>query len=647
MHPPVGSVARDAQVDTSLAGKWLVRRGQTVQVTIYGVHRRPDIWGGEYGDPLTFNPARFMPGAAAGRHRFAFMPFGFGVRACAGQLFALMEAKVVLAVLLNAFVLRTPPGYEIKATTDPGGAAPVPADLDLYIQPRPGAPPLGERPATADGGVKAAAAAAVAAAPAAASTPPPAAASHGTPLRILYGSNGGTCEALASTLAGSAAGAGFAVSQAPLDAALAGGSAFVADSGTTIIVTSTYNGAPPDNARAFGKWLDGGATIEPACRYSVFAVGNSQWAATFTRFGRHVDTALATAGATRVRPIGTADADGASLSEDFDDWASALLPELAAAAGVRASDVAPTPTAASEAAAANAGMRAKLTPLPAGTPSLSPADVVRVFRESAGERGSDVTLGYHPLPVTANTRLTPSGAERATTYIELTLPRGLDYVPGDHLELLPHNAAPEVDAALSALGLTDTEVFEWTPVGAAEQRGPARGLAALSRDVPPCAVTARDALAWLVDLAAPPSRRTVAALATRAACPPDATALAALATEAGYKADVAGPKTALIDLLAKFPSAAAGFTLQEFINTSPRLTPRYYSIASSPKTDAGATRVAACVGLVEYVTPSGPRTAARAQAPSTTPRLATVCWGLSGLFRALSSCPTIPRRPSS
>ena len=260
MHPPVGSVARDAQVDTSLAGKWLVRRGQTIQANIYAVHRRPDIWGGEFGDPLTFNPARFLPGAADGRHRFAFMPFGFGVRACAGQLFALMEAKVVLAVLLNAFVLRTPPNYEIKATTDPGGAAPVPADLDLYIQPRPGAPPLGERPLSADvvdGAAKTAAAVAVGAAAAAAPTPPPAA-SHGTPLRILYGSNGGTCEALASSLAGRAAGAGFAVTQAPLDAALAGGSAFLPDAGATIVVTSTYNGAPPrQRARLWqvvGRW---------------------------------------------------------------------------------------------------------------------------------------------------------------------------------------------------------------------------------------------------------------------------------------------------------------------------------------------------------------------------------------------------------
>ena len=63
LHPPVGSVARDAMVDTTLGGgRWLVRRGQTVMCNIYAVHRRPDVWGGEFGDVKEWNPARFMPG---------------------------------------------------------------------------------------------------------------------------------------------------------------------------------------------------------------------------------------------------------------------------------------------------------------------------------------------------------------------------------------------------------------------------------------------------------------------------------------------------------------------------------------------------------------------------------------------------------
>ena len=96
------------------------------------------------------------------------------------------------------------------------------------------------------------------------------------------------------------------------------------------------------------------------------------------------------------------------------------------------------------------------------------------------------------------------------------------------------------------------------------------------------------------------------ALAERAACPPEAAALAELAGEAAYRDRIAAPKTSLVDLLARFPSAAVGLTLQDFVNAAPRLTPRYYSIASSPAAAGGATRVAACVGKMIWLVTSSP-----------------------------------------
>jgi cytochrome P450/NADPH-cytochrome P450 reductase len=605
LHPPVGATSRDARADTTLAGKWLVRRGQTIQINMFGLHRREDVWGGEFGDVHAWNPARFLsPAAQAARHRFAFLPFGFAVRSCAGQLFAIMEAKTVLAVLLNAFVFRGPAGFVAgRATVDGGGAAPTPAGvggkvgLDLHVHPRAGAPPLVVAPASPkaeSNGVGNGAAAPAAAAPAAASP------THGTPLRVLYGSNGGTCEAMAASLAARAAGAGFAVTQAPLDAALKAGSVLVADAGATVVVTSTYNGHPPDNAKAFNKWLESSPTAPPASRFAVFGVGNSQWASTYLAFSKAVDAGLAAAGADRVRPLATADAGGPDPAEEFDDWAAALVPELAAAAGV-APSAGPSPAAAD--ASADAALRAKLTPLPAGAAVCTPADVVARFRQAAGQAAADVAVGYHALPVTATRQLQGAGGERRTAHVTVALPAGLAYAPGDHLELLPRNAPAAVAAALAALGLKGQEPFEWAPVGAAAERGPARGLASAARAALVTPVAAADALAWLVDLAAPPSRRTVAALAARAACPPDKAALESLATTDSYKAGISTPRLSLVDLLARFPSAAAGFDLQSFINAAPRLTPRYYSIASAP--DGDPTRCAICVGLVEYVTASG------------------------------------------
>jgi cytochrome P450 len=49
-----------------------------------------------------FDPDRFMPDALA-PPRFAYLPFGIGPRVCVGAQFALTEAALVLALLLQRF----------------------------------------------------------------------------------------------------------------------------------------------------------------------------------------------------------------------------------------------------------------------------------------------------------------------------------------------------------------------------------------------------------------------------------------------------------------------------------------------------------------------------------------------------------------
>ena len=57
--------------------------------TITGVnpmltHLLPDIWD----EPERYDPGRFSPERSAGRHRFAFVPFGGGAHGCLGANFA-------------------------------------------------------------------------------------------------------------------------------------------------------------------------------------------------------------------------------------------------------------------------------------------------------------------------------------------------------------------------------------------------------------------------------------------------------------------------------------------------------------------------------------------------------------------------------
>lgn len=98
LYPSVPFVSRLAVVDDEVMGH-AVRAGTTIVLSPWTIHRHPGFWD----DPLTFDPSRFSPEAeAAGRrHRYAWMPFGGGPRACIGQHFSMLEALLALAVLLR------------------------------------------------------------------------------------------------------------------------------------------------------------------------------------------------------------------------------------------------------------------------------------------------------------------------------------------------------------------------------------------------------------------------------------------------------------------------------------------------------------------------------------------------------------------
>ena len=91
---------------------------------------------------------------------------------------------------------------------------------------------------------------------------------HGTKLTVLYGSNLGTTEEIARDIANSGEVNGFDVTLAELDDYVGR----LPTEGAVVIASASYNGAPPDNATRFVKWL-GDAQLGDAAGVSYLVFG--------------------------------------------------------------------------------------------------------------------------------------------------------------------------------------------------------------------------------------------------------------------------------------------------------------------------------------------------------------------------------------
>lgn len=98
LYPPIWWTSRVNIDDDELAG-YKIPQGTIVLVCPWTIQRHPAVWEA----PDEFQPWRFLPENTRGRHKFAFLPFGAGPRACIGSGFAMMEMKLVLSNLLPKF----------------------------------------------------------------------------------------------------------------------------------------------------------------------------------------------------------------------------------------------------------------------------------------------------------------------------------------------------------------------------------------------------------------------------------------------------------------------------------------------------------------------------------------------------------------
>ncbi|CAN1152342.1 Cytochrome P450 CYP749A22 [Linum perenne] len=107
--PVFAGFIRDVHRDVKL-GKLIVPAGVQVHVPIMACHHDREIWG---NDVHLFKPDRFSEGIvkATNNNSSAFMPFGMGPHMCVGFNFAMNEAKITIAMILQRFTFTLSHDY--------------------------------------------------------------------------------------------------------------------------------------------------------------------------------------------------------------------------------------------------------------------------------------------------------------------------------------------------------------------------------------------------------------------------------------------------------------------------------------------------------------------------------------------------------
>lgn len=158
MYPQPPLLIRRALQDDVLVGddgrRFRVRAGADLFLPIHNVHRNPALWE----QPQEFRPERFGPldGPMPSETTtdWAFMPFGGGKRRCLGDIFAMTQAVVLLAMVVRRYDFVEDPQ---RPVTDVKSGATIHSKhgIHMYVSRRDmaGVPPPAPRPAAAaDGG---------------------------------------------------------------------------------------------------------------------------------------------------------------------------------------------------------------------------------------------------------------------------------------------------------------------------------------------------------------------------------------------------------------------------------------------------------------------------------------------------------------
>jgi cytochrome P450 len=124
LYPPIAALSRMA-IQADDLGACSVTPRSLIVIAPYVLHRHERVWD----RPAVFDPQRFLGKSRARIGRFAYLPFGTGPRTCIGSAFALQEATLVLATIVQRFDFELLPDAEVwplqRVTLRPANGPPM------------------------------------------------------------------------------------------------------------------------------------------------------------------------------------------------------------------------------------------------------------------------------------------------------------------------------------------------------------------------------------------------------------------------------------------------------------------------------------------------------------------------------------------
>ena len=108
LYPSIWIIERRAISEDEIGGYHIPARSSVV-ISPYALHRHQAFWE----DPDQFDPERFTPARWTERQKSAYLPFGNGRHQCIGKDFAMMEARLIVAMVAQIFHLQLVPGHPV------------------------------------------------------------------------------------------------------------------------------------------------------------------------------------------------------------------------------------------------------------------------------------------------------------------------------------------------------------------------------------------------------------------------------------------------------------------------------------------------------------------------------------------------------